>query len=364
MQAQPTIRWRTRTGSPGLGGVAATSEYVLYSERGLNNTMDVFRCLKAETGEELWALRHPAPGELDYGSSPRTTPLISGEHVYFFGAWGHLHCVELKTGVPVWQMDVRAEFNVEKLTWGHCGTPLLVEGKLILAPGAPDASLVALEPLTGKVLWKTPGQPASYGSLIVAMLGGKKQIIGHDASTLGGWDIATGQRLWTLKPKKESDYNVPTPMVTGEHLVVTTENNGTRLYAFHADGKIKPEPLAASMDLTPETHSPVIVGDHLYGVWRDMVCLDVKHGLKTKWRAEDDAFANHTSIMASEKRLLITTSEGELLLVEATPAKFNLLSRLKVFPDEKGLYAHPALVGTWLYLRSSDAVVCVELAAK
>ena len=36
-------------------------------------------------------------------------------------------------------------------------------GKLIVNPGAKDASLVALEPATGKVVWKCPGKPASYG---------------------------------------------------------------------------------------------------------------------------------------------------------------------------------------------------------
>ncbi len=357
---KPNIKWTTRTGSTGLGGVAATTEYVIYSERGLNNTLDVFRCLKASTGEEVWALRHPAPGEIDYGSSPRATPLISGDHVYLFGAWGHLHCVELKTGIPVWQLDLRAEFNPEKLTWGYCGTPLLVEGKLIVAPGAPDASLVALDPLTGKVMWKTPGEPASYGSLICATLGGKKQIVGHDATTLGGWDIATGRRLWKLKPRREGDYNVATPMVYGNQLIVSTENNGTRLYSFDSDGKIKQEPVATNMELLPETHSPIIIGDYLYGIWHDMYCLDLKNGLKSKWTGENDGFSQHTNIVASNDRILVTTSEGELVLVEANPEKFKVLGKLKLFADEKGLYSQPALVGNKMYVRGSDSTICVE----
>lgn len=45
----------------------------------------------------------------------------------------------------------------EKLAWGLCGTPLLVDDKLIFAPGSPEASIVALDAKTGKVLWKTPG---------------------------------------------------------------------------------------------------------------------------------------------------------------------------------------------------------------
>lgn len=346
----------------GLGGVAATKDFVLVSERGLNNTFDVFKCLKADTGEEAWALRHPATGDLDYGSSPRTTPLISGDLVFLFGAFGHLHCVELKTGNILWQLDVRSEFKVEtKLAWGYCGTPLLVDEKLIINPGAADASLVALEPRTGKVLWKTPGEPASYGSLQVGTFQGKKQIIGHDATTLGGWDITTGKRLWTVKPKKENDYNVPTPIPFGDQLLVTTENNGTRLYSYNPDGTIIHKPSATSMDLTPETHTPVVVGKHLYGIWKHMVCLDLSNKLTTTWQHDDDAFADHTSIVAAGNRLLVTTMEGEVLLLQADPKQFKLLGRMKAFENEKGLYAHPALVGNRLYYRGSDCIVCIEL---
>lgn len=362
LQKEPKVQWKALLGSLGLGGIAATSEYVLVTERGLNDTFDVFRCLSAETGNELWAYRHPAPGQLDYGASSRATPIIVGDLVYFYGAFGHLHCLELKTGNIVWQIDARQEFKVEeKLAWGLCGTPLLVDDKLIFAPGSPEASIVALEAKTGKILWKAPGEPASYGSLNLGILGGKRQIVGHDASSLGGWDVQTGQRLWTLKPKKEGDYNVPTPIIYDGKLLVTTENNGTRLYGFDSSGKIIPVPLAVNMELASETHTPVVVGDQLYAIWKDMYCLDLKNGLKQHWMKEDDAFASHTSIVASQDRLLITTSEGEVILLAANPMEFQLLGRMKVFADEKGLFSHPALVGRRLFLRSSNSLICVEL---
>ncbi len=354
--------WKTALGSPGLGGVAATKDFVLVSERGLNDSFDVFKCLKADTGEELWALRHPTTGQLDYGSSPRATPLIVNDLVYLFGAFGHLHCVELKTGNIVWQLDLRDEFKIEtKLAWGLCGTPLHVDDKIILSPGATQASLVALEAKTGKVLWKTPGVPASYGSLIVATFHGKKQIVGHDAASLGGWDIPTGKRLWTMKPKKENDYNATTPIAFGNQLIVTTENNGTRLYSFNTNGTIIPVPVATNVELSPETHTPVVVGSHLYGIWKDMFCLDLSSKMKTNWQTEDPAFDDHTSIIAAGERLLVSTMEGELLLIRADPQQYKLLGRMKVFEGEKGLYSHPAIVGNRLYYRSSDSIVCIEL---
>jgi hypothetical protein len=56
--------------------VAATREFVLVSDRGLRDTADVWTCLAADTGKPVWTHRYPAPGNLDYGNSPRATPVI------------------------------------------------------------------------------------------------------------------------------------------------------------------------------------------------------------------------------------------------------------------------------------------------
>ena len=48
-------------------------------------------------------------------------------------------------------------------------------------------------------------------------------------------------------------------------------------------------------------------------------------------------------------------------LIDAKADSFKLLGRLLIFPDENGVYAHPALVGKKLFLRSSTHVVCLEL---
>ena len=46
---------------------------------------------------------------------------------------------------------------------------------------------------------------------------------------LGGWDVVTGERLWTRAPKVAGDCNVATPLVLDGGVLVATENNGTTL---------------------------------------------------------------------------------------------------------------------------------------
>ena len=73
---------------------------------------------------------------------------------------------------------------------------------------------------------------------------------------------------------------MPTPIVVGDRLLVCSENQGTRLYGFNPDGKIDPRPLAVNPDLAPDCHTPVVVGDRVFGVWSGLYCLDLKSGLK------------------------------------------------------------------------------------
>jgi outer membrane protein assembly factor BamB len=345
-----------------LAGLAATREYVIVADRELADTADAFRCLRADTGAAAWSVRYPAPAKLDFGNSPRATPLIHDGLAFLLGATGQLHCVELATGKVLWRKDARAEFAAPGMTWGVCGSPLIADGKLILNPGGPEASLVALAPRTGRVVWKTPGSPAGYGSLLAGEFGGRSQVVGHDADSLGGWDAATGRRLWRLVPPRKGDFNVPTPLAYRGRLVVCTENNGTRLYRFGDGGLIDPTPVAVNADLAPDTTTPVVVGDRLFGAWNGrLFCLDLAAGLKPVWEAADDAFHDHVSLIASDDRLLAFDMHGELLLIDARADGYRLLGRLKVLEDESGLYAHPALVGSRLYLRGNDAVFAVEL---
>lgn len=361
LPAKPQIVWKTPLTGAGLAGIAATAQHVIVADRDLLDTTDMFRCLSAETGGEQWKVFYPAIGDLDYGNSPRATPLIHEGKVYLLGAFGNLNCADLETGEILWQRDLAVEFSAEVPTWGYCSSPLMVDGVLIVNPGGKEASVVALDPETGEVFWSTPGRPAAYSSFIVGTFGGRSQIIGYDAETLGGWDPKTGQRLWELKPGKRGDFNVPTPIAFEDQVLVTTENNGTRLYGFDVDGTIQPQPLLQNEDLSPDSSTPVVAAGLVFGVSSSLYALNPAAGLNAVWTGNDPAYGDYVGLMASPDRVLVTSIKGELLLVDATAEEYQLLSRLRPFDENVEVHSHPALVGTRLYLRSATALICLEL---
>ena len=365
---EPKIVWRQPLHRSGLGGIAATSDCVVLGDRDVGNNLDEFRCYDARDGTLRWTVRYPAPGRLDYDNSPRATPLIHDGRVYLLGAFGHLTCATLATGGIEWQMNILDLFDGDsELVWGTCSSPLVVDGKLIVNPGGPQASVVALDPESGALIWESPGARHAYSSFIVATLGGVRQLVGYDRASLGGWDIATGNRLWTFEPPHDGDFNVPTPVaVAGGRLLVATENNGTRLYEFDVAGRIVPQCVAENSDLAPDVSSPAVVGNRVFCVSDRMYCLDLDDELAPIWIGEDAALGDSSPLFVTQERVLAFGRGGELLLVDAKNAAFRIVARRQLFTDADSrraeLLSYPALVGAHLFLRGEHELVCVDLA--
>lgn len=353
--------WKEAAMTGGLAGLSISGHRLILAERDFADEHDVYRCLHTETGELLWRIKFPARGHLDYGQSPRATPVIHAERAYLLGAFGDLRCVAIADGRLLWQRQLAQEFAAELPTWGMCSPPLVVDDLLIVNPGGPNASLVALDGVTGQTRWTTPGAPAAYAPFICGEFGGRRQIVGYDQISLGGWDVKTGARLWQLVPPTEGDFNVPTPIAVSGGLLVATENNGTRFYRFDAAGRIIPTPAAIYEDLSPDTTTPVVTRGRVFGAHLGLHCLDLQYGLKRIWHRDDDTVGDYATLIADDERVLVITLGGELLLLDSQADDCTIISRLRVFGDEVEVYPHPALIGSRLYLRGGSSVVCLDL---
>jgi len=367
LPAECRFLWRTKLTSQSLGGIAATTKRVLCSDKSPDGGSDIWRCLDADTGKELWQLRYAAEAtKMDYTSAPRATPVIVGEKVYLLGALGDLHCVGLADGRVLWKCNLLARFGGKVPTWGFCGTPLAIGEKLVVNAVAPEAALVAFHRHSGKVLWKTPGRAPGYGNLILGQFGGRRQIVGYDVASAGGWDPETGKRLWTLLPGEGEEFNVPTPLAADGQLLLATEKSGTRLYGFRDDGMIDPQPVAVNRELAPDITSPVLADGAIWAsCYGGMFCLDPALGLQCLWKTEDDAFRDAASLIAGNGRVLIALKSGILALVPARPGPGEKPATLRVFQAggdfEPELWSQPALVGDRLYLRNENSIVCLRL---
>ncbi len=116
-------------------------------------------------------------------------------------------------------------------------------------------------------------------------------MVAYDHESLGGWDPADGRRLWTLAPPLPGDFNVPTPVVVGDKLLLVSENNGARLHAFDAQGKIRQTPVAVNRKLKPDMSTPVVVGHRVFCVHEKLYCLDARRSSRCGSVASDSCQA-------------------------------------------------------------------------
>jgi outer membrane protein assembly factor BamB len=365
LPAQLRLLWKRPLSGPAMSGLSVVAGRVVVADKTADGNQDVFRCLEADSGRQVWELAYPAAGNMDGGNSPRATPVIHEGLVYVLGAFGDLHCLKLDSGRLVWKRNLARDFGGEAPDWGFCSTPLVADDKLIVNPGGAKASLVALDRRTGRVAWAVPGEAAAYASFILGEFGGRRQIVGYDKTSAGGWDVATGRRLWRLVPEQEGEFNVPTPAAVDGKLLLSTEKNGSRLYGFDAQGCIIARPLAGNDDLAPDMCSPVVADGLVFGCCGSLFCLDLGGGLKTAWESEDVHYGEYCTFLAGNGRVLITSQDGWLHLVETNAKEHRCVSRVKLFPDvpadDRGVWSHPALAGNRFYVRNRVAVYCYRL---
>lgn len=359
LPAEP--RWRKTLFSDGVGGVAVADGVVVVGDRDVADEQDVFHAFDAHTGSRLWTLEYHAAGHLDYGNSPRATPLIFDGRVYLLGAFGHLHCCGIRDGTIEWRRHLRDDFGArDELVWGVASSPLIVDGQLIVNPGGPDAAIVSLNPANGDLVWKTAGEPAAFASFVMGRLQGRRQLIGFDKVSCGGWDPATGERLWTYVPRVQGDFNVPTPILIGDQLLLASENNATRLVGF-ADGK--PVVQAQFTKLRPDMHTPVMTAGRIFAVNEGWVYCLAADTLKPYWSAFDRSLKGHVSLVASENRVLLQTQQGELVLIDALADALTILSRSSPLRRSASTYAHPAVARDAIYVRGPGQLACLSLEA-
>jgi outer membrane protein assembly factor BamB len=354
----PRQVWRQPIGA-GWSSFAIVGQAAITQEQRGDNEMIV--CYEVPTGRALWHHSNRVRfTETQGGDGPRATPTISGGKVYVLGATGILDCLDGATGKLLWTHDTLKEHSAPNLYWGKSSSPLIVDDLVVISGGDSEGpSLLAYHRDTGIPAWRAGQFKSSYASPMLTTLGGRRQIVMVNGTSVTGHDPATGETLWT--------YSWPGDWPKCSQPVVL-DNDRVFLSAGYQVGCVllkiemtKPQEervaeIWKNNNLRAQFTDVVAHAGFLYGIDDAiLVCLDPATGKRT-WKGER---YGHGQILLVDDLILVQSEPGEIVLVEANSNQHRELGRFPALSDKT--WNVPALSGPYLLVRNDREAACYKL---
>ena len=361
----PKVLWRKDVGEGFAGPVVAQGHVILFHRQ---TGREIAEALAPNTGATQWKFDYPTTYRDDFGfdEGPRAAPVVAGGVVYTFGTEGKLHALALATGKPIWSEDTAKRFGVDKAFFGAGGSPIVEDGRVIANIGGKEGGIVAFDAKTGKVLWTSTKDQASYSSGIAATVGGKRSLVFLTRSNLIGLDPATGKVQFEKKWRalQQASVNAATPVIVNDpmgDLIFVSAEYGPGAGVLRVNGPTL-TPLWTDDDTLNNHYATTVYRDGiLYGFHgrqeygQSFRAVELRTG-KVRWSQE--RFLAGSVLLAGDK-LLILRETGELVLASATPEAFRPIARAQILPAT--VRAFPALAGGLLYARNEKTMVCLDL---
>jgi outer membrane protein assembly factor BamB len=396
----PPLAWRIE----GLGGGDSAPSIAEGRIFGMSNRGDeeVVWALSESDGEELWVRPLGPALEQQFPQSkegPGCTPTVDGDRLYVLGMSGALACRRVADGEIVWQRNLKDDFGGVPPMWNYRESPLIDGDKLICTPGANDATLVALDKMTGELVWKHqppaspapaeeepeaprgrrrrfgfgPGSGAAYSSPIAIDFGGKRQYVQLTAKALIGVDAADGALLWEYpKPANRMGINCTTPLYH-EGIVFASSAYGAGGGAVqlnaNSEGAIEATEVWFTNRLQNHHGGIILLDGCLYGAnggngGGNLICIDFQTGDVLWDERRGERRVPKGSIAYADGRLYYRTEEGTMLLVEPSREQYIERGRFEQ-PDrtQTPAWSHPVIANGKLYVRDQDVLFCYDVKA-
>jgi outer membrane protein assembly factor BamB len=354
----PREVWRRKIG-PAWSSFAVVGDYLFTQEQ--RGADELVTCYRAATGEEVWENRTETRFEDAMGLGPRATPSFADGKLYTEGGTGILQCLDASTGTTVWKRDLVKDAERGVPGWGFVSSPLVV-GELVVqfSAGGEGKSVLAYNRASGEVVWRGGHGGGGYSSPHLARIADVPQIL-----MVGDWGITalaleTGSLLWDHPWEVKQNPRCTQPLLIDSDLVMfgTTGKMGSRLLRVRkneAAWDVKQE--WETNKFRPYFNDCVLHKGYIYGFDGDrFACIDVKTGAR-QW--EGKRYDGQVLLLTDMDMLLVLSEAGEVVLVDATPERFNERTRFKALTGKT--WNHPVIAYGKLFVRNAEEAVCYEL---
>jgi len=340
-------------------------------------------CFDTRDGKKLW--------EKSIGSDTRRfprnnmaspSPVTDGKSVFFLYGSGHLIGFDYE-GRELWSRNIETEYGNLALKFGYGSSPLLYEDKLFIlvirrnkpylrpkADGLLDSYLMAIDPKTGKTLWKQP-RPTdafdegmeTYSTPVPFIRNGRMEILNTGADFVTANDRKTGKELWRFEYQttKVRDSRVIPSLVAGDGLIFGTRHKHGGVFALKPGSS--PRIVWEFDSPVPDCSTPLHYRGRLYvldGVKNGKVvtCLDPKTG-RQLWQGKIGGRGPwRASLTGADGKLYCINETGEIVVLAAGGNEFKIIFETKT--DETPIQSSIAVADGALFIRTAKNLHCID----
>ncbi len=351
-------------------------------------------CVDARDGKIRWQKRLGDDIKAPQNNGATPTAATDGKHVWFLFGSGDLAALDMDGGA-IWSVNLVKDYGNLATKFGYSSSPLLWDGKLyiqMLRRGKPysgaaesdqplEPLLLALDPLTGKLLWKHVRESSavdesreSYSSPIPLETHNRKELLIQGGDCLTGHDPATGNELWRheINPQKKSMWRlIPSPLVNGDMIFAALPRGGP-LVAYKAGTNGPPEQVWSYDERTSDSGSPLFYQGLVYILQSDkndawskgsksspgifLLVIDPATGKETGRCLIAPGGAWRASPTGADGKIHVMSDKGEVVVVSAGAAG-KILSRTD-YADGPACASITA-AGGCVFIRTASKLTCI-----
>jgi outer membrane protein assembly factor BamB len=327
----------------------------VYTMGNIDDMENVY-CLNAKTGDEIWKHSYPCKNDpKNFEGGAGATPTLDGNRVYTLSRQGHLDCLNIETGKPIWSKNAIKDWGAKKPMWGFACSSLVRGNMLIVMTDY----VLALNKMTGEIIWKTP-EPvkANYSTPLEFKCSGKSYIAAFVPDWLIVYETKTGKEVDRYPFVTKYKCNIATPIVKGNEIFIAAGyNHGSALVRLEKGKLVK---VWETKLMQNHFNSSILWKGNLYGFdQKDLLCMDWKTGT-SKWSYRG---LGKGSLMIADGKLIIQGEKGKLAIANASPEAYQELTSAKVL--NKRCWVVPVLSNGRIYCRNNNGdTICLDVKGK
>jgi hypothetical protein len=385
------VKWVTELPGPSAATPIIWEDRVFVSSGDEKTKSLRAMCIERPTGKVLWNNQINGAGynndEKSNFASP--SPVTDGRLAVFLYGNGQLAAFDT-SGKSLWSRDLQKDYGTFAYQWTYGASPTLYNGMLLVqvlqrnepvhGRGQPDAPsyLLALEPHTGKELWKhiRPSDAhqesrEAYSTIIPFEDKGRSELLVAGGDCITGHSPKDGAELWrwgTWNPSRIGHWRlVPSP-VAGGGVILACAPKGSPIYAVKAGlkGTLDDSALAwksQQREVSSDVATPLYYKGAFFvvkGEQRPTISRVEPATGKVDWTGElDSRIKIESSPTGADDKIYFQNFRGEVFVVSAGD-QFKLLATIPMGDegDDQIRSCISASQGA-LFIRTGHKLYCV-----